>query len=168
MQFTRRELGRLAFAGAIALGASGLALAPPSLAETGDEAAVNQAVEALRKAMLEADKAKLQELTADQLSYGHSAGKVETKTEFINVIADKKTVYKSINLSDASTKVAGNDAVVRHLMAVDAESDGKLNSVKVGVLQVWQNKAAPGSCWRDRHSGSEPPGSPVQYRRSKP
>jgi Domain of unknown function (DUF4440) len=145
MQLTRRDLGRLAFAGAMALGASGLLLAHSSLAETGDEAAVNQAVEALRKAMLEADKTKLQELTADQLSYGHSAGKVETKAEFINVIADKKTVYKSITYSDPSTKIAGNDAIVRHAEAVDFESDGKPGSAKIGVLQIWQKQ---GGSWK--------------------
>ena len=63
MRFTRRE----AALGALVLGISGSALA-----QSGEEAAVNQAIEALRKAMLDADKAKLEELVADQLSYGHS------------------------------------------------------------------------------------------------
>ena len=41
-----------------------------------DVAAVNQAVEALRKAMVDADKASLEGLVADQLSYGHSGGRM--------------------------------------------------------------------------------------------
>jgi hypothetical protein len=78
MQVTRRNL---AVAGVLALGASSLLHGTAVVAESGDEAAVNQAVDALRKARLEADKARLQQLAADQLSYGHSDGKVQTKHE---------------------------------------------------------------------------------------
>jgi len=46
----------------------------------------------MRKAMVEGDKAKLEALVAAELSYGHSAGVIES-----NVIARKKTTYKSIS-----------------------------------------------------------------------
>jgi hypothetical protein len=145
MKLTRRDLGHLAFAGAVALGTSSLLLSHPSLAESGDEAAVNQSVEALRKAMLEVDKGKLQELTADQLSYGHSGGVVQNKADFINVIADKKTIYKSLTYSDPNTAIVGNDAIVRHGESVEFESEGKPGSAKIGVLQVWQKQ---GGNWK--------------------
>src|SRR5437660_6432730 len=74
MRITRRHF---AFAGAIVLGAS-LLPSHGSVAQSSDEAAVNEAVEALRKAMLDADRARLEELTSDQLSYGHSSGTLET------------------------------------------------------------------------------------------
>jgi Domain of unknown function (DUF4440) len=145
MSFTRRDLGYLAFAGAVTLASSGFFLNRASSAETGDQASVDQAVEALRKAMLEADKSKLQDLTADQLSYGHSGGLVQNKADFINVIVDKKTVYKSIAYAEPSTMIAGNDAIVRHGESVESESNGKANSSKIGVLQVWQKQ---GGNWR--------------------
>jgi len=53
-------------------------------AQGGDETAVNQAIEDLRKAMIDADKARLEDLVADQLSYGHSGGVIETKEQFIS------------------------------------------------------------------------------------
>ena len=53
-------------------------------------------------------------LTADPLSYGHSGGVVQTKAEFVDVIASKKTVYKSIELSNQTVAVAGSNAIVRH------------------------------------------------------
>ena len=65
---------------------------------SGDEIAVSQAVESLRKAMIDADGGRLLELIADELSYGHSSGLVETKSWFIEVIANRKTNYKSITL----------------------------------------------------------------------
>ena len=132
MRFTRREA---VLAGALVLGISGSALA-----QSGEEAAVNQAIEALRKAMLDADKAKLEELVADQLSYGHSGGVIESKAQFVTVVADKKTIYKSITLSDATTTVAGNNAIARHVFSAETEAGGKPGTARVGVLQVWQKQ----------------------------
>ncbi len=137
MSFTRRHL---AFAGTLAVGIASALPGRAVLAQSSDEAAVNQAAETLRKAMLDADRARLEELTADQLSYGHSSGRIETKAQFIDIVAGKKTIYKSITLSDASTAVAGPTAIVRHVMSVETESDGKPATAKVGALQVWQKQ----------------------------
>jgi len=142
MTISRRQLAAAAL---VVSGASALALSP-ARAEGPDAAAVAEAVSALTKAMLTPDKAKLEALTADQLSYGHSSGKVEDKATFVDVVASKKTIYKSIELSKQTIAVAGNDAIVRH--AWESESgtgDGKWNVSKIGVLQVWQKQA---SGWR--------------------
>lgn len=142
MTISRRHLAAAALA---VSGASLLAVAP-TRAQGSDAAAVADAVAALTKAMLAADKAKLEALTADQLSYGHSSGKVEDKATFVDVVASKKSVYKSIELSKQTIVVAGNDAIVRH--AWESESgtgDGKWNVSKIGVLQVWQKQP---SGWR--------------------
>jgi ketosteroid isomerase-like protein len=134
MTISRRQVSALAF---LALGAT----AAPALAETSDAAAVAEAVAALTKAMLGADKAKLESLVADQLSYGHSGGTIQDKKEFVDVIATKKSVYKSIELTKQTVAIAGNNAIVRH--AWESESgtgDGKWNVSKIGVLQVWQKE----------------------------
>ena len=132
MIMSRRHAGALAFVA--------LATTLPARAETTDQAAVADAVAALTKAMLAADKAKLESLVSDQLSYGHSAGKVENKKEFVEVIATKKTVYKSIELSNQTVAVAGNNAIVRHVFTAETEANGKPGSAKVGALQVWQKQ----------------------------
>ena len=144
MTVSRRHLA----AAMAASGASVLAVSSgaPARAQTSDATAVAEAVAALTKAMLAPDKARLEALTADQLSYGHSSGKVEDKATFVDVVASKKTVYKSIELSNQTVAVAGNDAIVRH--AWESESgtgDGQWNVSKIGVLQVWQKQA---SGWR--------------------
>ncbi len=139
MTITRRHL---AVVGALALGASVLLPSSPSRAQSTDAAAVAEAVAALTKAMLAADKAQLDTLVADQLSYGHSGGVIQTKAEFVDVIASKKTVYKSIVLSDQTVAVAGNAAIVRHAWASESESGGKSTLSKIGILQVWQKQGA--------------------------
>lgn len=142
MTISRRHI---AVASLLASGASILAHAP-ALAQGSDAAAVAEAVSNLTKAMLNADKAKLEALVADQLSYGHSAGKIEDKAVFVDVVASKKTVYKSIELSNQTVSVAGNNAIVRHAwVSQSGTGDGKWNESKIGVLQVWQKQ---GSDWK--------------------
>jgi hypothetical protein len=137
MKLSRRDL---AAAGALALGAASLLHSAPSQAEGADETALNQAVEALRKATLAQDKAKLEQLVADQVSYGHSGGRVENKTELINGVMNRKAVVKSIEFPELKVAVVGNGAVARHLWVSESEMDGKPTSTKIGVLQVWQKQ----------------------------
>src|SRR6266567_154435 len=73
MTISRRHIAAAAL---LASGASVLAHSPV-FAETADDTAVANAVAALTKAMLAADKAGLEALVADQLSYGHSGGVVQ-------------------------------------------------------------------------------------------
>lgn len=144
MIVSRRQM---AAASLLVSGASALGLLPafqsPASAQSNDAAAVAEAVAALTKAMLTPDRAKLESLVADQLSYGHSGGVIQDKADFVNVIVDKKTVYKSIELSKQTIAIAGDNAIVRH--AWESESgtgDGKWNVSKIGVLQVWQKQGA--------------------------
>jgi ketosteroid isomerase-like protein len=110
-----------------------------ALGESADEAAVNRAVDALRKALLEADKARLQ-LTADQVSYGHSDGKVQTKAQFIDGVIGRKAVVKSLDFPELSIAVVGDAAIARHIYSSESETDGKPASVRIGALQVWQKQ----------------------------
>jgi ketosteroid isomerase-like protein len=137
MTITRRQL---AAAGALALGASSLLRSAPSLAESAEEKAVEQAVEVLRKALMEKDKTRLEQLAADQLSYGHSSGKVESKSQFVDGVMTSKAIVKSIAFPELSIAVVGDAAIARHLFEAEMETDGKPNSVKIGALQVWQKQ----------------------------
>jgi ketosteroid isomerase-like protein len=114
--------------------------APVSAAPSGDEAAVAQAVEAFRNAMLQADRGQFQALCADQLSYGHSAGRIETKTQFIDAATSGRSTWKFMTLTDQTTQVVGNTAIVRHTLTGETERDGKTNPVKIGVLMVWHKQ----------------------------
>ena len=142
MEITRRYLSA---AGALAFGMSGLLRSAPSLAESAEEAAVDKAVEALRKALTEKDKTRLEQLAADQLSYGHSRGKVQTKAEFVDGVMTSKAIVKSLTFPELSIAVVGNAAIARHLFEAEMETDGKIDNVKIGALQVWQKQ---GGNWK--------------------
>lgn len=137
MDLSRRNL---ALIGAVAVGAAGLLPGSAALADASDEAAVKDNVEALRKALLAADKAQLEQLTAAQLSYGHSSGKVQNKAQFVDGVMTRKAVVKSLTFSDLTIAVAGDAAIARHVYASQSETDGKPNNVRIGVLAVWQKQ----------------------------
>src|SRR5687768_3501394 len=111
-----------------------------SFAQSKDEAAVATAVESLRKAMLDADKAGLEKYTASELSYGHSLGKVETKAEFVEALASGKSDFTSIDLSNQTIKIAGKAAIVRHILTGATKDNGVAGNVKLSILTVWQKQ----------------------------
>lgn len=135
MKLTRRDL---AAAGVVALGAAGLI--GPAMADSADEVAVTQAVEALRQATLGQDKAKLEALLADQVSYSHSSGVVQNKAEMIDGVMSRKATVKSIEFPELKVTVVGNAAISRHLWVSDSEADGKPTHIRIGILEVWQKQ----------------------------
>jgi uncharacterized protein DUF4440 len=140
MKIDRRRLG---IAGAAMVGAAAVLRHAPALAE--DDAAVKDAVEKLRKASLAADQSALTALADDQISYGHSDGRVQNKTEMLAGFAGRKATVKSIDFPELKVAVAGNVAVTRHLYVSDSELDGKVTNTKIGVIECW-HKA--GSDWK--------------------
>ena len=135
MKLSRRHL---AAAGALALSAP--TLIGSAYAQSADEATVRNAVEQLRMAWLKQDKAKIESLTADQLSYSHSDARLEDKTKFIDGVMTRKATFKSLEWPELTVQVVGNNAVVRHLWVSESELDGKVTNTKIGVIQVWQKQ----------------------------
>lgn len=106
-------------------------------AQTKDEAAVASAVESLRKAMIDADKTGLEELTAEKLSYGHSSGKIEDRAAFIQSLLTGQSDFVNMDLSDQTIAVTGQTAIVRHTLSADIADGGKAGKVRLYVMLVW-------------------------------
>ena len=106
--------------------------------QTGKESAVSAAVEALRKAMIAADKSALDRLTAPELSYGHSSGRLENQAEFIAALTSGKSGFSAIDLSGQTVNVVDNVALVRHVFDGTRSNapagEAKLN---LAILTVW-------------------------------
>jgi hypothetical protein len=102
---------------------------------------VAAAVELLKKGIVDADKGQLTSITADQLVYGHSNGKVQDKSEFIAEILDTKTMdYNSIALSDQTIQISGNAAIVHAIYSAETVSNGTPGHLKIGVMLIWQKQ----------------------------
>ena len=98
------------------------------------------AVENLKKAMIDGDKAGLTNITADQLSYGHSSGKVEDKATFVDNIVSGKSDFVTIELTNQTIAVSGDAAIVRHTLSATTNDGGNPGSVKLNILLIWQKQ----------------------------
>lgn len=109
-------------------------------AQTKDEKEVAAAVEFMKKAMIDGDRAELTQVAADDLSYGHSSGTIQDKAAFVEQIASKKSVFVTIDLTDQTIKVDGNTAIVRHKLAAQTNDGGKPGTVNLGILLIFQKQ----------------------------
>jgi ketosteroid isomerase-like protein len=109
-----------------------------AFAQSADEKAIASQVETLRKAMIAGDRASLNDVMADQLSYGHSFDFVQTKAQFIDALVTGKAAFTKIDIKDQKITIDGNTAIVRHRFFADTNDNGKINNIALGVLQVWK------------------------------
>ena len=113
---------------------------PQQPATPSSEADVATAVDLLMKGFVNADESILNLLTADELVYGHSSGKVQNKSEFIaEILSGEPLKYISIALLEQTIQMAGDAAVVRHIFTSETiNTDGEPGSLRIGVMQIWQ------------------------------
>ena len=112
-----------------------------SFGQTTSEKDVSAAVENLIKGFIDADKDLLDNMTAADLIYGHSSGKVQNKTEFIDEVISKKPLdYVKIDLENQTIKVIGNAAVVRHILVAETLSNGTKGNLRIGNVLIWQKQ----------------------------
>jgi hypothetical protein len=132
-----KKLILLAAASVALAGCAGMSGMPAA----GATPAVEAAAEKLRLAMIDPTPAALGALVADDLSYGHSGGKVDTKASFISDLMDKKSDFVTIAITDQTVKVVDNVAIVRHTLTADTNDSGKPGKVSIKILGVWQKQA---------------------------
>ncbi|SFN03893.1 protein of unknown function [Formivibrio citricus] len=116
-----------------------LSLAPSALAQD-DTAAVAGAVEKLRVLLLKPDRAALEALLVDELSYGHSSGKVDTKASLVDALMTGASAFPQLAIENQSVRVVQNVAIVRHVLSGDTISKGKPGKINLHVLTVWQKQ----------------------------
>src|ERR1700722_2678495 len=112
----------------------------PVIAQEKDAPAVTAAVEAFRKALIDPDKATLDRLTLDQLTYGHSSGLIQDKAAFEQALLSGSSDFVSIDLSDQTISVVGNTAWVRHTLSAVTNDGGKPGTTHLSVLLVWMKQ----------------------------
>ncbi len=105
-----------------------------------DEKEVATAVATLRQGMLDGNKTVLDQVTAADLTYGHSNGKLEDKATFISVLASGENDFVTMDVTEQTIKVLGNTAIVRHNFSAQTNNGGTPASTKLAVLLIWQKQ----------------------------
>lgn len=109
-------------------------------AQTKDEKAVASAVEILNKGIIDPDKALLENITSEGLSYGHSGGKIQNKTEFVEDLIHGTFDFLTVNTSNQKIMISGKNAIVRHTFTAKATNAGTPVDLNIGNLLVWRKE----------------------------
>ncbi len=132
----------------VLLGIALVALGAPAwvFAQAGGGGKVEQQVLQAEKdrfaAMIKADRAALERLLADDLTYTHSSALFESKAEFIKSVTGGTIDYVSIVPSEADWKVRvnGNTAIVNGVAAVNVIDTGKDLKIKIRYTTIHTNR----------------------------
>jgi hypothetical protein len=116
----------------------GLLISIIGFSQSKEQVRVVGAVEKLRLAMISGVREELESIVDDSLSYGHSGGAVEGKSEFVEKIASGKSDFVTIHLTDQKISITDNVAVVRHQLYATNNDNGKPGEVKLKILLVFK------------------------------
>ena len=91
----------------------------------------------LRNAFLSKDSITLSALLADDVSYGHSTGIIQTKFQLIRDIMSDAQDYKVIEPSDMHIRIYDNAAIVVLKLKVNVIANGKPMDVNMNATLTW-------------------------------
>jgi ketosteroid isomerase-like protein len=115
---------------------SGYAAATPAA----DEQDVAKAVDAMTQAMLHKDIKALGALTSDNVTYGHSSGKIQNKEAFIADIETGRSGFKALQMLNQKITLNGDVALVRNHFSAQALNSGVEVPTEIENFQIWQKQ----------------------------
>lgn len=110
-------------------------------AQSKDAKKIAAAIDALHTALVNLDSAALNKLTAKELRFGHSNGKMEDKQTFIHNALNGAFKFTAVAASDETITLEKRTAVVHYVLDAKTINNGTPSDLKLGVLQVWQKKS---------------------------
>lgn len=111
------------------------------MSNASDHAALTQVIETFYNAIRDKDAAAFEPLLTQDVSYGHSSGRIENKAQFIANVMDPRTRWKSIGGAKQINTFSGDTAISRHIMTGENERDGKPGSANMATMMVWQKQS---------------------------
>ena len=73
----------------------------------------------------------------DNLSYGHSSGKIQNKKEFVQALVTNQSDFVTIDITKQSIQIDGNTAIVRHNLYAKTNDNGNPGEVYLGIMLVF-------------------------------
>ncbi len=109
------------------------------LAQTGREK-LTTTLKEFHQALVTKNTVSVNQQTDKALSYGHSTGWVETKTEMIKNLETGFMIYHSFKEDSLIVVVNGNVAHARFIADITGTKNGNTATHHVKVLEVWVKK----------------------------
>lgn len=116
-----------------------LLIAVNIVAQTKEEKLIST-VKEFHQVLVNKNTVSINQQTDKALSYGHSNGWVQTKTDLIKDFETGYISYKSISEDSISVAINGNMANVRFISDITAVFKGSTSNFRLKVLEVRVNK----------------------------
>lgn len=105
-----------------------------------DEEKLTTTLKEFHQAMVMKNTVSVNQQTDKALSYGHSNGWVETKSEFMKNLETGYMIYKSYKEDSLQVVVNGNMAHARFVADINVTMNGNNGTYHLKVLEVWVKK----------------------------
>jgi hypothetical protein len=90
--------------------------------------------------MVDKNKDILEDLTLEKLTYGHSSGSIENKSEYVDGVLNGAFQFTSITPIDQTISINNDVGVVRHIFKGEGTNNGTPAKVNIGCLLVFQKE----------------------------
>ena len=91
----------------------------------------------LKNSLIAKDSVTLSGLLADDVTYGHTNGQIQTKSQLIRSVMSGEQDYKSIEPSDMDVRIYDNTGVVTMKSKVSMMYQGKPLDMDMFVTLTW-------------------------------
>ncbi|MES2776617.1 MAG: nuclear transport factor 2 family protein [Bacteroidota bacterium] len=95
----------------------------------------------LKNALISKDSVVLSTLLSDEVSYGHTNGLVQTKSQLIRSVVSGEQDYKKMDPADMVIKIYNGTAIVTMESKVALFFNGKPLDLDMKILLVWIKQA---------------------------
>jgi ketosteroid isomerase-like protein len=102
-----------------------------------EEKDVLGAMDAWKQATMKKDRAALDKLLHPDLTYSHSSGMTQTKTDVLDAVTKGKSKVEAIDFSDTTVRIYGKTALVKGTVDITNSTDGKSTKSHLSILHVW-------------------------------
>jgi hypothetical protein len=114
-----------------------LLIAKSSFAQI-DSIGLKNAMQQLDKALLQKDETVLKSVLHKDLSYGHSNGWIQSKSDILNDFASGKLTYSKIENNSSAIIVVNKDyATVKTNTNAEGAVNGTVFNLKLHIMQFW-------------------------------
>lgn len=111
-----------------------------TFAQSSDEIKLIQTVKEFHQALVKKNIVSINQQTDKALSYGHSNGWVENKTELMKDLETGLISYQKFSEDSVTVSLNGLMANVRFVANVEATMKAVTNTYRLKVLEVWVKK----------------------------
>ena len=101
------------------------------------EQEVLAAMDAWKQGMLKRDAAALDKIFHPDLTYSHSNGRTESKSEAIEAASKGATVVESIEILEQTVRIYDKTAIVKAKCDIKNVANGSPTLLRLSVLHVW-------------------------------